>query len=166
MTDPSGRRAEQLARNSAMRETVAQLMTGYQRRLADADRLTRELAELTAQATSPDKLVTVTVGASGAVTEVTLRRDAFERTSPTQLAASITRTAAAAAAEVRGRAQELTAPLREHRTDLSDLIEGAPPLPGSFGDTTRPAAEPTAPRSAERRMRSGRPGPDGRRPGR
>ncbi|GAB3444886.1 YbaB/EbfC family nucleoid-associated protein [Actinophytocola sediminis] len=134
MTDPADRRAQLEARNAAMRENVAALMTDLQRRTADlADAQARANA-VTGRATSADGLVRVEVNPAGVLTNIEFSQVAYERLAPERLARVILQTAQVAAREAREQVDEVLAPLRNDSADLSNLFEGAP----SFTDLLRP----------------------------
>jgi DNA-binding protein YbaB len=69
------------------------LLVSCQRQLAEAQQLTRDLSEHTSQAQSPDRMITVTVDGTGALTQLSLDRDTFEHHTPTSLASAVTKAA-------------------------------------------------------------------------
>jgi len=88
----------------------------------------QQRVRLTATATSRDKLVTVTVNANGIVIE-TRFASGIERLSYDEIAATVTRTAQQAAADVAEKTAALIAPIarrRERLPKLSEVIEGMP----------------------------------------
>lgn len=92
MTDPD-QVAELLAGNAATLESMRQLLVSCQQQLAQAQQLTRDLRERTSQAQSPDRMITVTVDGTGALTQLSLDRDTFEHHTPTSLASAVTKAA-------------------------------------------------------------------------
>lgn len=141
MTDPADRRAQLEARNAAMRENVAQLMTDLRRRTADLADAQARANSVTGRATSEDGLVRVEVNPAGVLTNIEFSQVTFERLTPERLARVVLQTTQAAARSAREQVDGVLAPLQENSADLSNLFEGAP----SFADLLRPPAEADAP---------------------
>lgn len=136
MTDPADRRAQLEARNAAMRENVAQLMTDLHRRTADLAEAQAKANAVTGKATSDDGLVRVEVNPAGVLTNIEFSQVTFERLTPERLARVVLQTTQAAARQAREQVDGVLAPLQENSADLSNLFEGAP----SFADLLRPPA--------------------------
>ncbi|WP_019815103.1 YbaB/EbfC family nucleoid-associated protein, partial [Saccharomonospora saliphila] len=116
-----------------------ELLADYRRsreRLAEAQ---RELAAVRASASSPDGLVTATVGARGALTGLEISDRAYERYRPSELATQIVRVTAEATTEALAGAGQVLAPMLGSGTDPTAVVLGT-------GDLT--AAEFTAAESA------------------
>ena len=141
MSERDDRRAQLEARNAAMRENVAALMSDLRRRTADlADAQARANA-VSGKATSEDGLVRAEVNPAGVLTNIEFSWAAFDRHTPESLAKAVVQTAQAAARSAREQVEGALAPLTEDTPDLSNIFEGAP----SFADLLRPpAAEDTA----------------------
>lgn len=148
MTDPADRRAQLEARNAAMRENVAALMTDLHRRTADLAEAQARANAVTGKATSEDGLVRVEVNPAGVLTNLEFSQVTYERLTPQQLAGVVLRTAQAAARQAREEVDGALAPLTEGTGDLSNLFDGAP----SFADLLRPP-ETAAPVDPPRRRR-------------
>jgi DNA-binding protein YbaB len=136
MTEHADRRAQLEARNAAMRENVAALMSDLRRRTADlADAQARANA-VTGKATSEDGLVRAEVNPAGVLTNLEFSWAAFDRYTPESLAKAVLKTSQSAARSAREQVEGALAPAQEGTPDLSDLFEGAP----SFADLLRPPA--------------------------
>jgi DNA-binding protein YbaB len=150
MTDHADRRAQLEARNAAMRENVAQLMTDLHRRTAALAEAQARANAVTGRATSEDGLVRAEVNPAGVLTNLEFSQAAFERYTPERLARMVLQTSQAAARSARDEVEDLMAPLQENTGDLSNLFEGAP----SFSDLLRPpestSAEPQPSRPPRR----------------
>ena len=142
MTDHADRRAQLEARNAAMRENVAQLMTDLQRRTAALAEAQARANTVTGRAISEDGLVRAEVNPAGVLTNLEFSQAAFERYTPERLSRVVLQTSQAAARSAREEVDEVLAPLQENTPDLSNLFEGAP----SFSDLLRaPEAEGASP---------------------
>jgi DNA-binding protein YbaB len=146
MAHPDDRRAQLEARNAAMRENVAALMTDLRRRTADLAEAQARANTVTGKAMSDDGLVRVEVNPAGVLTNIEFSQVTYERLSPERLARVILQTAQSAARSAREQVEGVLAPLQEGSADLSNLFEGAP----SFADLLRP---PPAPESTSQRSR-------------
>lgn len=134
MSERDDRRAQLEARNAAMRENVAALMSDLQRRTSElADAQARANA-VTGKATSEDGLVRAEVNPAGVLTNIDFSWAAFDRHTPESLAKAVIQTVQAAARSAREQVDGALAPLAEETPDLSNLFEGAP----SFRDLLRP----------------------------
>lgn len=140
MTEHADRRAQLEARNAAMRENVAALMSDLRRRTADLADAQAKANAVTGKATSEDGLVRAEVNPAGVLTNLEFSWAAFDRYTPESLAKAVLRTSQAAARSAREQVDGALAPLQQETPDLSNLFEGAP----SFTDLLRPpAAEDT-----------------------
>ncbi|TCO65611.1 YbaB/EbfC family nucleoid-associated protein [Actinocrispum wychmicini] len=103
---------------------VDELLADYRRsrdRLAD---MQRSLAAVNESVTSSDGLVKATVGAHGTLTDLVIADAAYVRTSPSDLAKLIVRTAAAAATKASETANRTVSPLLPVHTDPAALLAG------------------------------------------
>ena len=103
-------------------------MADFRRSRERLDDTRRELAEIVETARNEDGSVQVTVGAQGALLDVVLSDDVYDRYRPARLSALIVRLTAAATAAASRRAADALAPLVPEGTD-PDLLLGAPPVP-------------------------------------
>jgi len=136
MSEHDDRRAQLEARNAAMRENVAALMSDLRRRTADLADAQARANEITGKATSEDGLVRAEVNPAGVLTNLEFSWAAFDRYTPESLAKSVLQTSQAAARSARAQVESALAPVTEDTPDLSNLFEGAP----SFTDLLRPPA--------------------------
>jgi DNA-binding protein YbaB len=136
MSERDDRRAQLEARNAAMRENVAALMSDLRRRTADLAEAQARANAVTGKATSEDGLVRAEVNPAGVLTNIEFSWAAFDRHTPESLAKAVVQTAQAAARSARDQVEGALAPLTEDTPDLSNLFEGAP----SFADLLRPPA--------------------------
>jgi DNA-binding protein YbaB len=134
MSEHDDRRAQLEARNAAMRENVAMLMSDLRRRTAGLADAQAKANAVTGKATSEDGLVRAEVNPAGVLTNLEFSWAAFDRYTPESLAKAVLQTAQSAARSAREQVEGALAPLTEDTPDLSDLFEGAP----SFTDLLRP----------------------------
>lgn len=128
-----------------MRAKVDDLLTQFDERTAQLRAAQQAAAALTANLTSEDRLVRVTIDATGMLTELTIDPDAFDRTTPDALARTISGLVRRGTAQVRQQAADLMRPLTEGLPDLSDLSPGAPSLADmlpKIPDFSAPVDEP------------------------
>jgi hypothetical protein len=120
------------------RAQVEELLADYRRSRDQLVTVHQQLASVSQSATSPDGLVTATVGASGTLIGLTITELAYRQYRPAELAALIVTTAAAAATMVAKLAAEVVAPVLPADTDPEALLRGtadlgpaelAPPAP-------------------------------------
>ncbi|MEU4801921.1 YbaB/EbfC family nucleoid-associated protein [Actinosynnema sp. NPDC023587] len=109
------------------RAQVDELLADYRRSRDQLASVQRELAGVTATATSPDGAVTATVGARGSLTGLELA-DAAYRLRPGQLAQVILRTAREAATEAAERTYRVLGPVLPAGTDPEALVRGTADL--------------------------------------
>ncbi len=122
------RRAQLEARNAAMRQHVDALRAGLDRQAAALRSAQEQVSEVTGRARSADGLVTVTVNASGVLTDVQFAPSAFDRSTTDKLARSVVAVAQQAAALAQQKVDAALAPVRGDLPDLPDLFPGAPSL--------------------------------------
>ncbi|NIH77688.1 YbaB/EbfC family nucleoid-associated protein [Amycolatopsis viridis] len=145
MSTPGDDRAQKEARNAAMRETVDQLLDKFNQQTAQLREAQRAASELTAELSSPDGLVKVTIDAQGTLADLTLAPTTFDRTRPEALARTIRDLVRRGMLQVKQQQAELFRPLTADLPDLSEFIEGAPSLAGlmpEIPDFLDPEPEP------------------------
>lgn len=130
VTTPEDDRGRLEARNAAMRNQVDELLEQFKRQTDQLRDAQQAAAALTAELTSPDGLVRVTIDAAGTLSELRIAPTAFERTKPDALSRTITDLVQRGTVQVKQQAADLMRPLTEGLPDLSDLVEGAPSLAG------------------------------------
>lgn len=144
MNEAHARRAELEARNAAMRDQVASLLSGLNRQTEQLQEAQQRAASATGTATSQDGNVTVEVNAVGIVTDLRLAASTFGKGTPDQLAKTIVATVQEAARAARGQADEAMAEVQANVPDLPDLFPDAPslkdlvPQPVAVPDTAAP----------------------------
>jgi DNA-binding protein YbaB len=111
-----------------MREKVDDLLTQFDKRTAQLREARQAAAALTANLTSQDQLVRVSVDATGMLTELKIDPATFDRTTPDALARTIGDLVRRGTTQVRQQTADLMRPLTEGLPDLSDLSPGAPSL--------------------------------------
>ncbi|CAM4126127.1 YbaB/EbfC family nucleoid-associated protein [Kibdelosporangium persicum] len=135
MSEPDFEAERQAERNAELRRQVDQMMDEVRRRTEELKEAQARMSALTGEAQSDDGVVRARVDMTGQLTELTLTSRAFDRGTPEQLAAEITRVVRKAAAgvrtEVHREASQFTPD--EDMIDLPDLVPGAP----SFRDLFR-----------------------------
>ncbi|HEX6345094.1 YbaB/EbfC family nucleoid-associated protein [Umezawaea sp.] len=110
------------------RGQVEELLADYRRSRDQLASVQRDLAGITASATSPDGTVTATVGTGGTLTELVLADNAYRAHRPAQLAELILRTTEAAAAVAAERTYRTLAPVLPADTDPAALVRGTADL--------------------------------------
>jgi DNA-binding protein YbaB len=113
---------------SEQQAQVDELLADYRRsrdRLAD---MQRSLAAVSETVTSPDGLVTATVGAGGSLTRLVIADAAYVRISPTDLGRLIVTTTATAAAKAAETANRTVSPLLPVQTDPGAVLAGTADL--------------------------------------
>jgi DNA-binding protein YbaB len=107
---------------------VEELLAGYRRSREQLGTVHRTLAALQQSATSEDGLVTATVGAQGQLAGLVIVDSAYRKLRPHELAETIVKVTAAAAAKVSRAAGEALAPVLPPDTDPAALLAGTADL--------------------------------------
>jgi DNA-binding protein YbaB len=136
------RRARLEARNAAMRRQVDSLLDGLNRQTAALTSAQAQASEVISQATSADGLVTVTVNATGVVTDVQFAPSTFDRNTPDKLARSVVAVIHQATADAQQKVDAVLAPFRGDLPDLPDVFPGAPALRDLLPVNRRPQQPP------------------------
>jgi DNA-binding protein YbaB len=123
-------RARLEARNAAMKDQMDTLLENFERQTAQLRDAQAAAAEITAQVNSPDGLVRATIDAGGNLAKLEFAPNAFERTTPAQLANTVQTVVRQGSLQVKRKIADLMAPITEGLPDLADLVEGAPSLAG------------------------------------
>jgi DNA-binding protein YbaB len=127
------------------RAQVDELLADYRRSREHLATFQRQLAAITATASSADGLVTATVGPRGTLTGLQIGDAAYRRYRPAELAEQIVRATAAATVEALAGAADVLAPALPHGSDPQALLFGtadldpaqivpAPPRPPAVDD--------------------------------
>jgi len=106
------------------------LLENFERQTAQLRDAQAAAAETTAQVSSPDGLVRATIDAGGSLAKLEFAPNAFERTTPAQLANTVQTLVRQGSLQVKQKIADLMAPITEGLPDLADLVEGAPSLAG------------------------------------
>jgi DNA-binding protein YbaB len=142
-------RARLEARNTAMKDQMDTLLENFERQTAQLRDAQAAAAETTAQVNSPDGLVRATIDAGGNLAKLEFAPNAFERTTPAQLANTVQTVVRQGSLQVKQKIADLMAPITEGLPDLADLVEGAPSLAGlvppitEFVEEEAPAPQPS-----------------------
>jgi DNA-binding protein YbaB len=110
------------------RAQVDDLLADYRRSRDQLASVHQRLASISESATSPDGLVTVTVGSAGTLSGLTIADAAYRQYRPADLAAMIVTTTAAAADRAAKLATEVVAPVLPAGTDPDALLRGTADL--------------------------------------
>jgi DNA-binding protein YbaB len=115
------------------RAQVEELLADYRRSREQLARAQEELASITGTACSEDGTVEVVVGAQGTMRNLVLADNVYQRQRPSQLAATILRLTAEAAAMASARVSDVLAPVLPADTDPEAIFAGRadldPPSP-------------------------------------
>ncbi len=130
MTTAGDDRARLEARNAAMKDQMDTLLENFERQTAQLRDAQSAAAQTTAQVSSPDGLVRATIDAGGNLAKLEIAPNAFERTTPAQLANTVQTVVRQGTLQVKQKIADLMAPITEGLPDLADLVEGAPSLAG------------------------------------
>ncbi|WET79661.1 YbaB/EbfC family nucleoid-associated protein [Amycolatopsis sp. QT-25] len=118
------------ARNAAMKDQVDTLLEQFERQTAQLRDAQEAASQTSATVVSQDGLVRATIDATGTLAKLEIQPNAFERTTPAQLANTVLNLVRQGSLQVKQQVADLMAPITEGLPDLSDLIEGAPSLQG------------------------------------
>lgn len=150
MTTAGDDRARLEARNAAMKDQMDTLLENFERQTAQLRDAQTAAAETTAQVSSSDGLVRATIDAGGTLAKLEFAPNAFERTTPAQLANTVQTVVRQGSLQVKQKIADLMAPITEGLPDLADLVEGAPSLAGlvpripEFVEEEAPAPRPAS----------------------
>jgi DNA-binding protein YbaB len=126
------------------RAQVDDLLADYRRSRDQLASVHHRLASISETASSPDGLVTVTVGSGGTLTGLTIADGAYRQHRPADLAAMIVATTEAAVGRAAKLATEVIVPVLPAGTDPEALLRGTadltpaelvPPAPASADDS-------------------------------
>lgn len=106
------------------RAQVEDLLAGYRRSREQLGAVQQQLASVRESVTSDDGLVTATVGPQGTLVALHIADHAYRALTPTDLAALVVRTTAAATARVSRAAGEALVPVLPAGTDPEALLHG------------------------------------------
>lgn len=123
------------------RTQVDELLADYRRSRAQLASVQRELTSITASASDPDGLLTVTVGPRGTLTGLAISDGAYRRYRPAELADQIVRATGAATVRAFTAASETLAPALPSGTDPQALLFGTGDLDASEIAPSRPVVE-------------------------
>jgi DNA-binding protein YbaB len=110
------------------RTQVAELVADYRRSREALASVHKSLATVSATATSPDGLVTATVGAKGTLTDLVIEDAAYQRLRPAELARLVLSTTAAAATKAARAAASAIGPLLPAGSDPEAMLAGTADL--------------------------------------
>ena len=113
-----------------MKDQVDTLLEQFERQTAQLRDAQEAASQTSATVVSQDGLVRATIDATGTLAKLEIQPNAFERTTPAQLANTVLTLVRQGSLQVKQQVAELMAPITEGLPDLSDLIEGAPSLQG------------------------------------
>ncbi|GAA3362279.1 YbaB/EbfC family nucleoid-associated protein [Saccharopolyspora gregorii] len=152
----AARRQQLQASNDALRGQIDGMLADLRRRTAEIQEKQSEAAAKTHEVTSEDGVITARVDATGTLEQLLLSPKAFERTTPEQLARTITSVVREATGSAQQSLQSDFASLAE-TPELPDLFAGAPYL-ADFMPSSGPLVAPPDP-AAERAARTGKQSP-------
>ncbi|MEV6427883.1 YbaB/EbfC family nucleoid-associated protein [Nocardia sp. NPDC051463] len=136
--------------STADEELLAEMLKAVEANMVSLRDAYQQRAQLTAVGTAANKLVTIVVNADGVVIETRMADDIADELSPAEIAKAVTTAAQQACAEVKRKADELAAPMRERHAGMPKLSELLPGLPDELSLPTLTEASTAPPGSAER----------------
>jgi DNA-binding protein YbaB len=150
-------RAQLEARNAAMKDQMDTLLENFERQTAQLRDAQAAAAEATAHVQSPDGLVRATIDAGGNLAKLEFAPNAFERTTPAQLANTVQTVVRQGSLQVKPSLAGLVPPIPE----FPDEEPPAAPRPESFeedgsilrNDQVPPPPPMPAPKLAPKRVR-------------
>jgi hypothetical protein len=104
--------------------SIDELRAKFDNRMAELATMQKDMQALSASATSPQRLLTVTVGAQGEVTGVKFHSDGYRSMAQPELEHVILKTTQVARGKVMSKLKGLMAPLAPAGVDIDDLMEG------------------------------------------
>jgi hypothetical protein len=107
-----------------LRKMLANALDDFERRTAETTDRQQQLNALSASATAPRQVVSITLGARGELTDVHFPTSAYKRMPPAELAAVILRTAEEARSKLMKQTAELLAPTLPAGLSAEDLLGG------------------------------------------
>ncbi|HEX3783013.1 MAG TPA: YbaB/EbfC family nucleoid-associated protein [Pseudonocardiaceae bacterium] len=105
-------------------ERAEQLMAKYAQVREQTRELQRRMAEISCTATSPRRVVSVTVGRQGEVTAMKFPTSAYKRMTPIELAAVIMETLGEAREQALNESAQLMAPMLPAGLDAQAMVRG------------------------------------------
>jgi DNA-binding protein YbaB len=117
---------------------LTEALAGYEQRRARLRDAQRELGAVTATATAPRRVVKITVGRGGAVTEVKFPTSVYKNMTPAELATVVMQTIEQARSQVLDRAAELLKPTLPPGIDARKLVAGETDLDSLVDARTNP----------------------------
>jgi DNA-binding protein YbaB len=139
--------------DNLIQETLDELRS-TQTRLAAAR---RKLHGTTSKASSPDRMVTVTVDAKGEVAAITFNTQKFRKMAPAELGSVLVETIREARQESRERVSSTFQPFFPQGTSVTDILTGKVNLDRIFDDAVHRAGELVP---AQREVRGADPVPE------
>ncbi|WP_405165575.1 YbaB/EbfC family nucleoid-associated protein [Nocardia sp. NBC_01499] len=124
------------ARSEGLGEQVQSMLATFEQQRHDFADVQAQVAKMTAEAWSSDKLVRVVSNTAGVPIEVHMVADAFRRSTPEKLGRSVAEAAQIAARLAAEQSRRAFAPITgaaDKMPDLSDLVPGAPSIKDLFG---------------------------------
>ena len=110
--------------SAPLEQQLDEAMAHYRDQRASALDYQRRLGEVAATATSPRRVVSVTVGGQGQVTDLSFPTGAYKRMAPAELSAAILATIDEARESALDQAAELLAPMLPPGLDARQVMRG------------------------------------------
>ncbi|MFQ6324616.1 YbaB/EbfC family nucleoid-associated protein [Nocardia sp. CWNU-33] len=135
--------------STADEELLADMLKAVEANMVSLRDAFQQRAQLTAVGTAANKRVTIVVNADGVVIETRIADD-IDELSPAEIAKAVTTAAQQASAEIKRKADELVAPMRERHAGMPKLSELLPGIPDELSIPTQTEASTAPLGSAER----------------
>lgn len=142
-TSQSGTDAEEAVADyrQQLNDETKQLMQTYRQQWGKLQDVQAKMRELSCSATAPRRVVSVTVGYGGVVSDITFPTSAYKRMAPAELAGVILSTMQEAQEQARSEMADLVSPGFPSRLDVKALMKGDVDLQSLLPETPRPTKE-------------------------
>jgi DNA-binding protein YbaB len=110
--------------SNPLEKVLADALKDFEQKQSQFDERRQRMNALSASATAPRQVVSVTVGARGELTSLTFPTSAYKRMPPAELAAVILKTAEEARSQVMKQTAELLAPSLPAGVSAEELLNG------------------------------------------
>ena len=122
-------------------DEAKQRMQTYREQWEKLQEVQVKMREMSCTATAPRRVVTVTVGYGGVVSDISFPTSAYKRMAPAELAGAVLSTMQEAQEQVRSEMADLVSPGLPSRLDVKALMKGDVDLQSLLSERPRPTKE-------------------------